>query len=277
MVFLQETILREVAAMDLQMAGQVAVVTGSSHGIGSGIAKVLAREGVSVVVNYARDREGAESVRAAIEAEGGKASVFRADVGDPAAAAALVAHALDRFGRLDILVNNAGLMGRTSFLETTQEEFDRIINTNLKGPWNCSQAAARHMVQARYGRILHCSSLAATLPSAGHAAYAASKSGIHGLTKVMAGELAPYNILVNAYLPGTFETPMSAPAMKVRGEEILSQIPLRRLGKPEEMGHLVAFLVSPLNSYMSGTVVDVIGGKLIIQNPMKPWKDAGLL
>lgn len=259
------------------MAGQVAVVTGASRGIGAGIAQTLAREGVAIVVNYARDREGAEAVCAAIEAASGRAFPCQGDVGDPAAAARLVQCALESFGRLDILVNNAGAMGRTPFLESSLEELDRLLNTNLKGSWNCSQAAAAHMVKARYGRILNLSSLAAIMPSAGHAAYAASKAAVHALTQVMAGELAPYNILVNACVPGVFETPMARPAIEKRGDELRSTIGLQRLGRPEEMGPLVAFLVSPLNSYVSGALIRVDGAKLAVQNPMKPWKDAGLM
>ncbi len=263
--------------MDLQLLGQAAIVTGSSRGIGAGIARALAREGASVVVNYGRDEEGAEAVRAGIEAAGGKALCCQGDVADSATATKLVNFALEQFGRLDILVNNAGAMGRTPFLETTQEEFDRLVNVNLRGTWSCSQAAARHMVKMRYGRILNCSSVSAHIPAIGHTAYGASKGALLTLTRAMAGELAPYNVLVNIYVPGTFETAMSRPAVEKRGHEILSDIPLRRLGQPDEAGYLAAFLVSPLNSYMTGAFIDVNGGKFAVQNPMKPWQDAGLL
>ena len=262
--------------MDLGLSGQVAIVTGSSRGIGASIARTLAGEGVSVVVNYARDEAGAESVRAAIEAEGGRAVVCQGDVGDPATGDRLVRQALDRFGRLDILVNNAGAMARIPFVETTQEELDRLVTTNLKGTFNCCQAAARHMMQARYGRIVNCSSGAARLGSAGHAAYSATKAAIEALSKVMAGELAPYNILVNVYVPGLFETEMSRPAIERRGAEMVANIGLRRAGQPEEIAAVAAFLASPRNSYMSGETIAVNGAKFSIQNPMKPWRDAGL-
>jgi len=262
--------------MDLRLSGQAAIVTGSSRGIGASIARTLAREGVSVVVNYARDEAGAKAVRAAIEADGGRATVCQGDVGDPATGERLVRHALDHFGRLDILINNAGAMARIPFIETPMEELDRLLNTNLKGTFNCCQAAARHMIRSRYGRILNCSSGAASIGSAGHAAYSASKAAIEALSRVMAGELAPYNILVNVYVPGLFETDMSRPAIERRGSEMVSAIGLRRPGQPEELAALVAFLASPLNSYMTGATVAVNGGKLVIQNPMKPWQDAGL-
>ncbi len=263
--------------MDLQLSGQAAIVTGSSRGIGAAIAQTLAREGVSVVVNCARDMEGAESVCGSIEAAGGTARICRADVGDPAAAAELVRFALDQFGRLDILVNNAGISARVPFLQTTQAELDRILNTNLRGTWNCSQTAAAHMVHARYGRILNCASLAARIPQAGSAAYSASKAAIIALTRTLAGELAPHNILVNCYVPGTFDTLASRHSTVGRREEALNAIPLRRFGRPEEMGPLAAFLVSPLNSFMSGALIDVNGGKLAIQNAARPWRDAGLI
>lgn len=263
--------------MDLQLSGQVAIVTGSSRGLGAAIARELAREGVSVVINYAMDREGAESVCADIEAAGGQAAVCRADVGDLSAAEELVRFAVDRFGRLDILVNNAGQSIRSSFFDTTQADFDRVMNTNLRGTWNCCQAAGRQMAQARYGRILNCSSFSARIPRAGSAVYAASKAAVLVLTKALAGELAPYNIMVNAYVPGTFDTAMARPSVTQRRDEVLNSIPLRRFGRPEEMGPVVAFLVSPLNSFMSGAAIDVNGGKLAMQNPAKPWKDAGLI
>jgi 3-oxoacyl-[acyl-carrier protein] reductase len=263
--------------MDLQLAGQSAIVTGSSRGIGAAIARELAREGVSVVVNYARDREGAESVCADILERGGRASAFQADVGDRASAGRLVDFALKQYGGLDILVNNAGAISRAPFLDTTEEELDLVIATNFKGVWNCCQAAGAYMAEKRYGRILNCSSVAVTMPVAGSAAYAASKAAVQTLTQVLAGELAPFNILVNAYMPGTFDTSMVKASLPKRGEELLNGIGLRRLGKPEEIASVVAFLVSPVNSYMSGSVVMVHGAKLSVQNPSKPWRDAGLV
>ena len=263
--------------MDLGMAGHVAIVTGSAHGIGSGIAKVLAREGVSVVINYRTNREEAETVSAEINAAGGQAAPCQADVSNPTAAAELVRFALDRFGRLDILVNNAGATVRKLFLQTTQEDLDLLINTNLRGVWNCCQAAGTHMVTRRYGRILNCSSVSAIMPIAHQAAYASSKAAVLALTKVMAGELAPYNIITNAVIPGLFETPMSRPAIAERGEELLSSIALRRYAQPEEMGNSVAFLVSPLNKYISGAFIHVDGGKFAVQNPMRCWRDAGMI
>jgi 3-oxoacyl-[acyl-carrier protein] reductase len=263
--------------MDLQLSGQVAIVTGSSRGIGAGIARILAAEGVSVVLNCSRDLERAESVRKDIEKSGGRAAVCQANVTDPAAAESLVQFAVERFGGLDILINNAGGGVKVPFLQTTQEELDRMLNVNFRSIWNCSQAAAKYMIQKCYGRIVNCSSFAALTPHSKHAAYAASKAAVLSLTRSMAGELAPYNVLVNAYVPGAIATERTMASVERRGGTALESIGLRRYGKPEEVGALVAFLVSPLNGYMTGAMIRVDGGKLAVQNPSTPWQDAGLL
>lgn len=263
--------------MDLQLAGQSAIVTGASRGIGAAIARELAREGVSVVVNYATSAEKAEALCAEMSETGGRAVAFQADVGDRIAAGRLIDFALVQFGRLDILVNNAGIARRAPLLEMTEEDFDLMIATNLKGVWNCCQAAVPHMIERRYGRILNCSSVAVSMPMAGSAAYAATKAGVQTLSQTLAGELAPFNILVNAYSPGGFETDMVRPTLAARGQDMLNGIGLRRLAQPEEIAPLVAFMVSPLNSYMSGATVSVNGAKYSIQNPIQPWRDAGLV
>jgi len=240
--------------------GKVAVVTGASRGIGRAIALELAQAGADVVVNYAGSQGAAEEVVAAITALGRQAIAVQANVGKIDEAESLVKQALETFGHVDILVNNAGITRDNLIMRMKEDEFDAVIETNLKGVFNCVKAVTRPMMKQRSGRIINISSVVGVLGNPGQANYVAAKAGVIGLTKASARELASRGITVNCVAPGFIETDMTDKLSEELRTQMLGQIPLTRLGQPEEIARTVRFLASDDAAYMTGQTLHVDGG-----------------
>ena len=214
----------------------------------------------AVAVNYNRSSSAAEEVVAQIQAAGGKAAAFMADVSDFEQAQNLVKCTIDTLGGLDILVNNAGITRDTLIMMMSEADWDVIMSTNLKSTFNCSKAAVRHMMRKRYGRIINISSVAGQMGNAGQTNYSASKAGQIGFTKALAREVAARNITVNAIAAGYIETEIWANVPEEARKSVLSIIPLARKGEPEEIAYAVAFLASDQAAYITGQVLGVDGG-----------------
>ncbi|WP_098747116.1 3-oxoacyl-[acyl-carrier-protein] reductase [Paenibacillus sp. EZ-K15] len=246
--------------MSEALKGQTALVTGASRGIGRSIALGLADLGANVAVNYAGSEAAAVEVVEAIRAKGVSAIAVKSNVGRTEEADAMVKQVLETFGRIDILVNNAGITRDNLIMRMKEEEFDQVIETNLKGVFNCLKAVTRPMMKQRYGRIINISSVVGALGNPGQANYVAAKAGVIGLTKSAARELASRGITVNAVAPGFIDTDMTRELPEDMREGLLGGIPLARLGQPEEIAGVVAFLASSSASYMTGQVLHVDGG-----------------
>lgn len=243
-----------------QLTDKVAVVTGASRGIGRGIALELAKRGAAVVVNYNSSADAANEVVAAIQAAGGKAAAVKADVSSLADAEALIKAAIDQFGKIDILVNNAGTTRDGMIMTMKEEDWDVVIDTNLKSAWNCSKAAAKAMMRKRYGRIINITSVSGIAGQGGQTNYSASKAGLIGLTKALAREIAPRSVTVNAVAPGFVLTDLTSGLPENLVEQINKNIPLERWGTVEEVAYAVAFLASDEASYITGQVLSIDGG-----------------
>lgn len=240
---------------------KVAIVTGASRGIGQAIAEVLAGEGAKVVVNYNSSAEAAEEVVGRIQAAGGQAVTFKADVGNFEDAQSLVKMTLDTYDQVDILVNNAGTTRDMLLMMMKEDDWDIVINTNLKSMFNCCKAALRPMIRKKNGgRIINISSIVGLAGQGGQTNYAASKAGIIGFTKSLAKEVGSRDITVNAIAPGFFPTALTEVLPDDMVQKALELIPLGRLGELEEVAHLVAFLASDKAAYITGEVVRVDGG-----------------
>jgi len=240
-------------------ATRVAVVTGASRGIGRSIAERLAADG-RLVVLVSRSPDALDEVRRAIEQAGGSAEVRPCDVGDTEALGGMIEAVTSTHGRLDILVNNAGITRDGLILRMSDADFDDVINVNLRSAFVACRAAARPMMRGRFGRIVNIGSVTGLVGNAGQANYAAAKAGLAGLTKTLAKELGSKGITANLVAPGFVETNMLDSLTPKAKEEIAATVPVRRLGRPEEIAHVVSFLASDLAGYMTGQILVVDGG-----------------
>lgn len=245
------------------LAGKVALVTGASRGIGKAIACKLAREGAKVIINYNGSKEKAEAVKSEIEAAGGQAEVYQCDVSDYTACETFIQTVIKEEGSLDILVNNAGITKDGLLMKMSEEDFDKVLDTNLKGAFNTIRFASRQMLRQKGGRIINMSSVVGVSGNAGQANYAASKAGVIGLTKAAARELASRGITVNAIAPGFIETDMTDVLSDIVKEASEAQIPLGHFGKPEDVAAAAAFLASEEARYITGQVLHVDGGMVM--------------
>lgn len=249
----------------MRTGNKVALVTGASRGIGRATALALARNGMDVAVNYRTARAAADEVVAAIRTMGRKAAAIQADVGEGNEARALVAWTVEHLGGLDVLVSNAGVLEKAAVLDVTEDSWDRMFRVNVKGGFLCAQAAARHMVATRTGRIVFVASSAALMAEPHLVAYASAKGAVISLARAMALELAVHNITVNVVLPGTTPTGMasSSTSSPEALQRVLSRYPLGRLGRPEDTAAAIAFLASEEASWITGQTLVVDGGCMI--------------
>ena len=243
--------------------GKVALVTGASRGIGRAIALKLAAEGAKVAINYAGNTAKAEEVKAEIEKNGGEAILVQADVADSAAVEAMVNATVEAFGQIDILVNNAGITRDGLMMRMKDEDFDAVINTNLKGVFYCTKLVSKLMMKKRSGRIINMASVVGLMGNAGQTNYAAAKAGVIGFSKSAAKELAARGITVNMVAPGFIDTDMTAAMTDKAKEMTLTGIPLNRMGTPEDVANAVLFLASDYASYITGQVINVDGGMVM--------------
>ena len=247
----------------MELTGKAALVTGGSRGIGRATALELARQGARVAVNYMTQEAAANAVVAAIKEAGGEAFAVQADVGDATAVERMVETLQERWGRVDILVNNAGITRDTLLMRMSEEDWDAVIRTDLKGPFLCTKAVLRPMLRQRWGRIINLSSIIGTRGNAGQANYAAAKAGLIGFTKSVAKEVASRNITVNALAPGWIESDMVASVPEAYRKEALARIPAGRFGTPEDVAATIAFLASEAASYITGQLLGIDGGMVL--------------
>jgi glucose 1-dehydrogenase len=247
----------------MRLQGKTALVTGSSQGIGRAIAVRFAQEGADVVINYNRSPGGAQEALREVEAAGRQGLIVQANLASTADVQRLVATAVEHFGKLDILVNNAGIETHAPFWQVTEEDYDRVLNVNLKGVFFTTQAMVRHLMQSkRHGKIINISSVHEELPFPNFAAYCASKGGLKMLTRNLSVELGPLGITINSIAPGAVETPINTNLLNDQKKlgTLLAQIPLSRLGKPEDVAGLAVFLASSDADYVTGSTYFVDGG-----------------
>ncbi|MCR1919705.1 3-oxoacyl-[acyl-carrier-protein] reductase [Frisingicoccus caecimuris] len=242
------------------LKNKIALITGGGRGIGAGIAREMAAQGAVVIINYSHSEEAAKQVQSEIRAAGGKAEVFCCDVSDYNSVKAMTGDIIQHYGRLDILVNNAGIVKDGLLMRMKETDFDKVIDINLKGTFNCIQNVSRQMLKQRYGRIINMSSVVGIYGNAGQANYAASKAGIIGLTKSAAKELGRRGITVNAIAPGFIQTDMTETLSEALKEKILSAIALESFGTVQDIAHAACFLASDRAKYITGQVLGVDGG-----------------
>jgi 3-oxoacyl-[acyl-carrier protein] reductase len=247
----------------MTLTGKSAVVTGASRGIGQAIAIELAKQGAKVVVNFAKDADGAKATVQSIQTAGGEAKAFQADVTDHKAAEGLIKAAVVAYGAVDILVNNAGTTRDMVIMMMPEADWDTVIQTNLKSAFNCSKAAVKTMMRKRSGRIINITSVSGIAGNAGQTNYSASKAGLIGFTKALAREVAARNITVNAVAPGFIPTALTNDLPADLKEATLKAIPLGRWGTSEEVAYAVAFLASDRAGYITGQVLSVDGGMVM--------------
>ena len=243
----------------MELKGKVALVTGGAQGIGKAVALMLARHGADVVVADVNLEKAAETAKE-VEATGRGAMAVNVDVTRLSDVENMVESAIGRFGRIDILINNAGIARDKLILRMTEEDWDAVLDVNLKGTFNCTKAVIKHMSKQRSGKIVSIASVVGEMGNAGQANYSASKAGVIGLTETIAREFAQRGINVNAIAPGYIQTPMTDVLPDKAKEELKRMIPMERLGQPEDVAYAVLFLVSEGSSYVTGQVLNVNGG-----------------
>ena len=249
--------------MSKRLEGKVAAITGGNQGIGLGIAQRFVQDGAAVAICYRSDKEGSERTAQQLSSGGGNVIAIQADVSKLADGPRFIADTVSQFGSLDILVNNAGVEKRASFWDVTEADFDSVLNVNLKGLFFVTQAMVRYLMQAkRPGKIINISSVHEELPFPHFSSYCASKGGVKMLTRNLSIELAPFGITINNIAPGAIETPINKNLLNdpVKLKSLLENIPLQRLGKPEDVASIAAFLASDESSYVTGTTFVVDGG-----------------
>lgn len=239
---------------------KIVLVTGAGRGIGASIAKRFASEGAEVIVNYSGNDEAAQKTVDEITAIGGQAQKYKCSVNDSESVKVMIDEIIKEFGRIDILVNNAGITKDGLMLRMTDEDFDRVIDVNLKGTFNCTKYVSKYMLKQKSGKIINISSVVGLSGNAGQVNYSASKAGIIGITKSAAKELSSRGITVNAVAPGYVDTDMTKVLSDNIRNEILKNIPLQRMGNVEDISNCVAFLASEDASYITGQVISVDGG-----------------
>jgi len=249
-----------VAFEALSLSGRVALVTGGSRGIGRAIVERLASRGAAVAFTYQSREDAARDVVASLDARGHHVTALRADVSDEAQVQAAVADVVQRVGPVDILVNNAGIARDGYFMMMDRTRWDAVMRTNLDGAFLCTRAVVRGMLMRRWGRVINLTSPSAVAGLPGQANYAASKAGLIGLTRALARELSPKGVLVNAVMPGLIDTEMTAAIPETQRAAHLANVPVGRLGTPDEVAEVAAFLASDAAAYMTGQVIGVDGG-----------------
>ena len=242
---------------------KVVLITGGTRGIGNEIAKKFAKEGCNLVLNYVSDSTDVEKIKSEFDEYGIDVLVLKADVSVFSDCENLVKEAIEKFGKIDILVNNAGITKDTLIAMMKEDAFDKVIDVNLKGTFNVTKNVVPYMMKKRNGNIINISSVVGVVGNAGQSNYAASKAGIIGFTKSLAKELAPRNIRVNAVAPGFIDTDMTSVLSDKVKENINLQIPLKRMGKAEEVANVVSFLANDESSYITGQVINVDGGMVM--------------
>jgi 3-oxoacyl-[acyl-carrier protein] reductase len=246
-----------------ELAGKTAVVTGGSRGIGKAIALELASKGANIVINYRSDETSVQATIKEIESLGSSAIAVKCDVSIFEQANIIMKTAVEKFGSVDILVNNAGITKDNLLMRMKEEDFDRVIQVNLKGTFNCIRHASSIMLKQRSGKIINISSVVGISGNAGQVNYAAAKAGIIGITKSVARELASRGITCNAVAPGFIQTDMTNCLSEKVKEGTLNSIPLKRIGKPQDVANLVCFLASKSSDYITGQVINVDGGMVM--------------
>ena len=242
------------------MNGKVALVTGASRGIGRAVAIELAKNGVNLIINYSGSEEAAKEVLKEVTKLGIQAYIYKANVGNYNECAAMVEFAIEKFSKIDILVNNAGITKDMLLMRMSEEQFDDVININLKGTFNCMQLVSKYMIKAKSGRIINMASVSGRLGNAGQVNYAASKAGVEGMTKAAAREMAARGITVNAIAPGFVKTDMTDVLSDNVKENIIESIPMKTFGIPEDIAKTVVFLAGEGARYITGQTISVDGG-----------------
>ncbi|HWR45404.1 SDR family oxidoreductase [Sporomusa sp.] len=257
--------------MDLNLTGKVTVITGGTAGIGEACVLAFLQEGCKVAV-CGRSQENLERLQTNLKAQGYEILIYKADVSKQQEIKEFAHKVYDSYGKIDIWVNNAGISCKARLIDMAEDDWDKVLDINLKSVFLGAQAAAQYMRKDSGGVIINASSYAAVIPSVGAGAYAASKAAVSSLTRTLAAELAPYNIRVNGYIPGVIDTQMNAKRLEVHAAETIGQIALNRVGSAKEVADGIVFLASDAASYITGIDLEISGGKFAVQIPRESWQ-----